>query len=224
MTTRPSRLPTSLGPRTRLAPALLLSLAMTGCYPAMTTTAPDPDIQPAHPSSNMTPPPGHGPYTGTVADWPLWFTAHDFDVSTYSTYGCKVRYGNYRIDEPDDELQSSSESLGSDYPDNMTAGWGPIPNFPAPAQVDWRSKDGTPHHAEIDIAEIFKDKLIRHHALRAQISETASIPPPGIILEVNDSTINVYMRAWIPMKTAQIPGNKYSYSRNDLIKIFSRTY
>lgn len=196
--------------------AVFFFLAMTGCHSAMSTTA-------SQDESNS-PPPGHGPFTGTVADWPLWFTAHDFDVSTYSTYGCKVRYGHYRIDEPDDELQSSSEALGSSYPDNMTAGWGPIPNFPPPATVSWRSKDGTPHEAEIDIGEIFKDKLIRHQVAREDIPEGISIGSTDIILEVNDRTINVYTRTFIPTKTEQIPGNKYSYSRNDLFKVFSRSY
>src|SRR3546814_10785958 len=90
--------------------------------------------------------------------------------------------------------------------------------------VTWRSKDGTPHHAEVDIGDIFKDRLIRHNLQREEISETSSISHPGIILEVNDRTINVYMRARIPTKELQIPGNKYSDFRNDLIKVFSRTY
>src|SRR3546814_20332619 len=72
---------------------------------------------------NMVPPPGHGPFTGTVADWPLWFVRHAFGVSTYSTYGCKVIYNNFmRVNEPDDVLQSSSEAIGAKYPNNMRAG------------------------------------------------------------------------------------------------------
>jgi hypothetical protein len=175
-------------------------------------------------STNMTPPPGHGPYTGTVADWPLWFIAHSFGVSTYSTYGCKVRYGNYRIDEADDELQSSSEALGSKYPDNMSAGWGPIPNFPPPAIVTWRSKDGIPHTAEIDIGEIFRDKLIRHTVARGDIPEGISIGSTGIILEVNDRTINVYTRTFIPLKSPRLPGRPNSDYRDEVMKVFSHTY
>src|SRR3546814_2453904 len=103
----------------------------------------------------MVPPPGHGPFTGTVADWPLWFVRHEFGVSTYSTYGCKVIYNNFmRVNEPDDVLQSSSEAIGAKYPNNMRAGYSSIANFPPPAIVTWRSKDGTPHHAEVDIGDI----------------------------------------------------------------------
>ena len=47
---------------------------------------------------------------------------------------------------------------------------------------------------------------------------------PDIILEVNDRTINVYMRAFVPTRELQIPGNKYSGFRDDLILAWSRTY
>src|SRR3546814_5513617 len=83
---------------------------MTGCHSTMTSAHdPSPAGSEAVPP-NMVPPPGHGPFTGTVADWPLWFVRHEFGVSTYSTYGCKVVYNNFVfVDEPDDELQRSEE-------------------------------------------------------------------------------------------------------------------
>lgn len=158
-------------------------------------------------------------------EWPLKFGVHYFDAFCYSTYGCKVLYrGMLRADDPDDVLQLSSDSLGSKYPDNLSAGMGPIPNFPPPAKVTWRSKDGTSHEAEIDIGEIFKEQLVLHKVTREDATENANDGMPGIILEVNDRTINIYMRATIWTKKEQIPGNKYSYSREDLIKAFSRTY
>src|SRR3546814_875135 len=165
--------------------AALAAVAMTGCHSTMTSAHdPSPAGSDAVPP-NMVPPPGHGPFTGTVADWPLWFVRHEFGVSTYSTYGCKVIYNNFmRVNEPDDVLQSSSEAIGAKYPNNMRAGYSSIANFPPPAIVTWRSKDGTPHHAEVDIGDIFKDRLIRHNLQREEISETSSISHPGIILEV----------------------------------------
>src|SRR3546814_4107965 len=106
----------------------------------------------------------------------------------------------------------------------MIASYSSGANLPPTAIVTWRSKDGVPHRAEIDIGEIFSDKLIRHNLAREEISETASIAHPAIILEVNDRTINVYMRARISHKALQIPGTNYSHYHNDLIKVFSRTY
>ncbi len=101
---------------------------------------------------------------------------------------------------------------------------GPFDNFLPPAIVTWRSKDGTPHEAEVDIGEIFKDQLIRHKVPRQDISTKGSLPLPEIILEVNDRTINVYMRATIWLKEPRIPGNRLSNQQNDLIKAYSRTY
>src|SRR3546814_3928416 len=92
----------------------LVTGVQTFALPISMTSAHDPS--PAGSEAvppNMVPPPGHGPFTGTVADWPLWFVRHEFGVSTYSTYGCKVVYNNFVfVDEPDDELQSSSEAIG----------------------------------------------------------------------------------------------------------------
>lgn len=194
-------------------PALLLIIS-TGCS-TMTTTPTSVDETPIPDSSNQ------------PARWPLRFKAHYFGVATYSTYGCEVIYaGRGRAEDPQDELQSSSEHIGSKYPDNMKAGWGPIRNFPPPAKVTWRSKDGTPLEAEVDIGEIFKDELIQHHLTLDEVTPAtlASDHAPGIILEVNDRTINVYMRATLWTKELQIPGNPLSNQRDDLIKVYSRTY
>jgi len=188
-----------------------LFFALTGCQSAM----PNSSISPA-----LKPPDGNN----TNTEWPLKFQAHYFDAYCFSTYGCKVLYRNMvRVEDPDDILKIASNSLAN-YPDILTAGMGPIPNFPSPVKVTWRSKDGTPHEAEIDIGDIFKDQLIRHNVAREDATENATDGMPAIIVEVNDQAINVYMRATIWTKREQIPGNKYSHSREDLIKVFSRTY
>ncbi|HEY0505182.1 MAG TPA: hypothetical protein VGD42_17000 [Lysobacter sp.] len=194
--------------------AMLFLLALAGC-----------NAMPSHdPSSNELPPSKPG-YSNQVDHWPLVFNAHWFDAFTYSTYGCTVRYGPYSIKDPEDRLQAASPvpGTGHGYPETMRGGWGPIPNFPPRAVVDWRSADGSPHHAEIDIGEIFKDQLIRHNVPRDEVGKTYD-PQPEIMLEVNDRTINVYMRATIYTRHEQIPGNKYSRMRDDLIKVFSRAY
>src|SRR3546814_2742968 len=99
-----------------------------------------------------------------------------------------------RVNEPDDVLQSSSEAICAKYPNNMRAGYSRIANFPPPAIVTWRSKDGTPHHDEVDIGDIFKDRLIRQHLQREEITQTTSISPPEHQLELNDNHTNIYYR------------------------------
>lgn len=190
--------------------ALVSVLISAGCQSPMATTA-----QP-NTSSKA---------DNTVADWPLKFVRHSFGAFSYSTYGCKVRYNGFNhVDEPDDKLQISSESLGDKYPKNLGGGYLGIPNFPGPAEVIWRSKDGTQHRAEVDIGAIFKDGLIRHNVPREDIPEGISIMDPAIVLEVNDRTINVYMKAFIPTKSLRTPGNPHSNYRRDLVLAWTRTY
>jgi len=169
--------------------------------------------------------PASGKADNTVADWPFRFVQHNFGAFCYSTYGCKVLYsGFYHKSDPEDVLKLSSQSLGDKYPDNLDAGYLGIMNFPPPAQVNWRSKDGESHEASVDIGEIFKDQLILHNVPKEDVPEGVSILNPEIILEVNDRTINVYMRAFIPTKSLRTPGNPNSDYRRDLVLAWSKTY
>ncbi len=193
---------------------LALSLIMTGCSSAMTSRAPIASI--ARPGEKREP-----------VEWPLKFQVHYFDAYSFSTRGCKVYYGNmWRRLDSEDELRVSSDQLGEGYPGVLAARMGPIPNFPKPAKVSWVSQDGASLEAEVDIGEIFSDELVRHNLRREDVSPGGPGPGvmPGIILEVNDRTINVYMRAHISTAELQEPGNRHSNFRNDLIKVYSRTY
>ena len=163
------------------------------------------------------------PYTGTVADWPLFFKRHLFGAVCFDTRGCKIEYagsdhGNAKDTPP------ASVHTPERYDEIMVASYGDIANFAPPAKLEWRAKDGEALSAEVDFAMLFKDQLVRHNVSREQIPEDASIGFTHIVLEVNDRTVNVYTRTMIPTKDAQIPGNRFSYSRNDLIRVYSHTY
>jgi hypothetical protein len=160
-----------------------------------------------------------------VRQWPLRFKSHSFGAFCYDTLTCKIRYAN--LEHGSDKPSPPSSTYGPKYLDHLSGGHGMIRNFPSPARVSWRSKDGQSHEAEIDIGEIFQDELIRHNVSR---EEMADVPDgeyqnePSIILEVNDRTIRVWMRAHIPTKELQKPGNPYSDFRNDLILAKAYTY
>ncbi|WP_234418679.1 hypothetical protein, partial [Xanthomonas fragariae] len=160
---------------------------------------------------------------------PIPFSNHAFGAMCCDTYGCKVLYdGRYAANFPEDEKRISSASLGDVYPDNLkanTIGIRNFPNFPPPAEVTWRSKDGQPHHALVDLNAIFKDKVVLHHVQQEQLPPVLRADiSPHIILEVNDRTINVYMKAMVQTTVQQKPGNEYSYFRNDLILAYTKTY
>lgn len=162
-----------------------------------------------------------------VKQWPLRFKRHSFSVHTYDTYGAKVRYDGPQINQDPDKLQPSSASYGPDYNRNWSGIHGGIRNFPPPAKVSWRSRDGQVHEAEVDIGEIFKDELIRHHVSREDMAELPDGEyqnEPGIILEINDRTIRVWMRAFIPTKQLQVPGDPNSDARDELVLVKTSTY
>ena len=210
--------PTYPGKRPRLSHLLLAAAlsapSLAGCQPAMT------DSTPHTPAVAGTP---DRKYTGTVADWPLFFVSHTFGAMCFSTKNCRILYAGFV--HGTEEPSAPSDSFGSDYPSKvLRAGHVGIRNFPDAVRVDWQSMDGKILHAEIDMSKIFADRLIRHNVVREDIPEKIGIPDPEIILEVNDRVINVYMRAFIPTKELQIPGNRYSGNRDDLIKVFSETY
>lgn len=159
----------------------------------------------------------------TAAEWPLTFVQHNFGAHCFDTIGCRITYGGFThgVDR-DDEVSPPVSSYKGTHTQLLSAGHIARRNFPPPAQVRWRSKDGAPHEAEVDIADIFKDRAVRHNVPLDQV--LGDLGDPDIILEVNDRTINVYMRAFVPTRELQIPGNKYSGFRDDLILAWSRTY
>ena len=133
-------------------------------------------------------------------------------------------YRDFPHDAMHEGLSPSVESTGRSLDQLLTASRGPIPNFPPPAKVTWRSKDGAPHEAEIDIGEIFKDELVVHNTPRDEASERTPMINPDVIMEISDRTINVYMKAFISLKQERIPGNQHSNFRSELVLAWSRTY
>ena len=173
---------------------------------------------------HMIPPPGHGPYTGTVADWPLWFPWHQFGVYCFSVQGCNARYAG--IPFGTGQPRPSFESLGRPLESVLRAGNGPIRNFPPPAEVTWTSQDGTPLTASVDIAEIFADRMVRHTVAREDILENSYIPYPGIILVVDDRTISTYMSTWLPLKKSPSQDSESREGRvhTEVVLVHSTTY
>jgi len=185
-------------------------LLMTGCHPAMS----------AQTNSRIAPP------SQTLAV-PLKFKLHNFDVHCYNTLSCSVVYNNNDFARPYLNTPTPAPSA-SDYQKHWgTASYLGIQNFPPPAEVRWKSKDGQSHEATVDIGAIFKDELIWHDVPKSEMADFYKGPvagDPDIFLEVNDHTVNVYMAMFIPTKNEQILGNKDSDFRKDVILAWSHTY
>lgn len=193
--------------------ALAAPLLLQGCQTAMT------------PANAATGDASTSSDDGLYSPWPLKFKKHNLGIHCFDTYGCKVVYdGRVQAMQDPDVLRPSSASLGPDYRKNWLGGRLGFHNFPPPAKVTWKSKDGAAHEAEIDFGEIFKDELIHHNVSRKDVSLSTTFISTDIHLEVNDRTINVYMLASIPLREPQVPGNRYSDIRHDLILVHTETF
>lgn len=156
----------------------------------------------------------------------LHFKRHNFEALCYDAIGCTVVYnGHYQVHEAEDVI-SPPKPAGIGL-----KAWGSkeldIRNFPKPAEIRWKSKDGMAHVASIDIGQIFKAELIWHNLRKEDMADFYAGPvagSPDIYLEVDGRTINVYTAMFIPTRDEQITGNKDSNFRKDIFLVWSRTY
>lgn len=194
--------------RLALSTLVALTLVSSGCQSAMSSPTPQ----------------SAGHHRVVPNEFPLRFDGHNFQAVCYNASGCSVFYhGRYQVKDAPGEV--SGPPKGPDY----RKSWGSveiaIPNFPSPAIVKWTSLDGVAREAAVDIGDIFKDRKVLHQVPESDIPEgSAHDLHPDIYLEVNDRTINVYMKAHIATKTLQEPGNRYSDFRADLILAWTKTY
>ena len=134
----------------------------------------------------------------------LHFKLHSYGGFCFNTYECKVVYaGLAQPNTPPGKLRPSFESVGGEEFLKTMGGSGHIniKNFPTPAKVRWRSKDGTSHSAEIDIGKIFKDERIIHHLPLRDFPHSPETTGRDvtILLIVDDRTIKVYMLSEVNM-------------------------
>lgn len=192
------------------ATALALSLTLiTGCAHSMTT----PGLSQHEVDGNLL---------------PLRFKQHNFAVYVYNTRTCTVVYNRYDYTRMYERAPSGPPS-SPDYREKWNlSGHVGIRNFPPSAEISWTASDGSSHQATVDIAALFRDERVHYTVKDEEIA--AGLYPQGIfldpliILEVNDRTISVFMKAAIPTRKLQIPGNKYSDFRDDTVLVWTHTY
>lgn len=180
-----------------------------------------------------------GPLYG-ADPWPLRFHAHTFDAACFNTLACSIVYNGrqcgtrkYGYDgEPYDA--PSGPPPFANYRDKWHANNGIVPDsgetFPGPVELEWTSLDGVGHTVLLDFDSLFKDRLILHNVPRSDVRDAwldaKSIHPvsPSILVEINDRTVNVLMRALVVTDAEQEPGNSRSHFRDDVVVAWTHTY
>lgn len=153
---------------------------------------------------------------------PFTFESHGFGAHCFDTTGCKVFYANRYIVQ-DDETVTRPAPKGPDYYADLSGMHIDIANFPPPAEVSWKSRDGMQHEAIVDFGEIFKDQIIRHNVAKEDLpTETiATLDEPEIIMVINNRTIDVYIRALFYLKDTPL---RKGASKHEMILSYSKTY
>lgn len=193
----------------RAPPILVLTLLVAGSPIAMSAE-----------TRAFTPPP-------ETYETPLKFATHTFSAGCYNTLSCSVVYNNHEF-TPYDIGEPAPPPPSADYKDLWGLGGHlDIRNFPPPVKIHWTSLDGTTHEASVDLAEVFKDRLVWHKVPKSDMRRFYDGPVvpggPKVMVEVNDRTVNVYSAMFIPTRTEQRPGHVNSDYRADRFLVWSRT-
>ena len=164
--------------------------------------------------------------------WPLRFHAHSFSARCMNTLACSIVYDRYQFGNRKagifgEPVDSPSGPPPENWKEYWTGTYGVRTEdertFPGPVELDWVSLDGISHRASIDLETVFPERLVLHSLSREEVKaawlECASVEPvaPQILVEVNDRSIRIYMRALIVTEAAQLPGNPRSHLRKDLM-------
>lgn len=160
--------------------------------------------------------------------WPLRFDSFAFDARCYHTLRCVVVFAKAHQILEKDQIGPSGEPYAPDWKDHWTAGFNILAEdvFPPPAKIRWTAMDGVERTVEVDLEKLFPECLILHNAREDEVVDGWGLEHRhvDILLEVNDRTINVYMRAWVALKQRRDPADRMSDDLRDLMLAWSKTY
>lgn len=180
--------------------------------------------------------------------WPLRFDFYSFDARAYNVQRCSILFDRHqhgsRTEVPDETtgrfkfvFTPSGPPRAPDWKDDWSGTYLYIPEdhagqmFATPVDLDWMSLDGTEHTDSIDLDAIFPERRVLHKFKRGYI-------PVGwlaiwsdekffvdVLLEINNRTVNVYMRANIVFGDPDDLENMDKRSSvSDLILAWTKTY
>ena len=127
--------------------------------------------------------------------------AADDDFLKFSSYNLSVRVfngGDFRLvyaNSPHALAIGKMAGEKTDYDAKRAPGFSSYYTaFAGPAEMEWRSKDGSLLKHTLDLDSIFKDRKVLHKEDPARIYKPYPISGlPDIVIEANDRTVNVYM-------------------------------
>ncbi|WP_426683242.1 hypothetical protein ABFU84_15185 [Xanthomonas translucens pv. undulosa] len=171
--------------------------------------------------------------------WPLRFDSYSFDACCYHTLRCSIVFSRHEFALTKELGGPSGAPHKSNWKDDWIGGFGSTEEFetrgfPSTVDIRWTAMDGVERYVEIDLEKVFPGHLILHNVPKEDVDEfwmTYGYFADGrhhvyILLEVNDRTINIYMRADVLTKDLADPEHDphTKISRDELILAWTKTY
>lgn len=128
----------------------------------------------------------------------LRFTAHNFALFCYDCSNVHVVYGRRAHDLWDEGTPAPVKTAAhADRYPNMK--FGTYTAFETTLEARWTAHDGTTLSCEVDLNEVFPDRVVPHNVDPRRIYAPMPITgrEPTILVEVNDRTLNIYIDATI---------------------------
>lgn len=150
------------------------------------------------------------------------FRSHTFGGYCYDTAGCRITYANrHEVDALD---RPSGARPDAAMQRKVWTGHHIVNAVPQIAHVQWKARDGAALSTDVDLGALFADQRIVHNVPAHEVAEGVSFVDPAIVLVVDDRTIEVYMRALVPLNHLRDPSNRYSDSVDEPVLVMRRTY
>lgn len=150
----------------------------------------------------------------------LTFERHNFGVACYNASDLEVIYANMRDTSCKGKIRDRVPYDEKRIKANTTG----LIAFVGPVDVKWKSKDGEQHQYQLDLDEIFKGKQVLHHEKIEDLLIKHPSYSPGIYIEVDDRTLNVYMDVNIILSPNGVDNGNQRYSRRNVTLAFTKTF
>jgi len=151
---------------------------------------------------------------------------HALGLDCYNASDLELRYGRFYMKIYDSEDYDGKRDLAGPKEDKSyiaDATMGLFEVFRDVVKLNWLDYEGNPIEYEFRFEDIFKDKIIPHKKEDEDLifwSDPLG-GTPGIIIEVDNRTLNIYLDADILL---EIPNSNRLKSRHDKILVFSKTF
>ena len=162
--------------------------------------------------------------------WPLRFDRFSFCARCYHTLKCAVIFARQHHIPESYQIGPSGEPYKPNWKDNWTAGFAIMPSdvFSPIIEIWWTALDGVERSTQLNFDKIFPDRLVLHNAQEHEVKNGWGLDDRSrdvdILLEVNDRTINLYMRGLVELKQPRDPAVRNSDRLRDLMLAWTKTF